>query len=75
MVEFGLVIRGARRMAGLTQDQLARRSTVSQSTICGLEKGLVPGMATWKLVKIAMSLGGRLPFGFCPHDHDCPYPK
>jgi transcriptional regulator with XRE-family HTH domain len=75
MVAFGQLVRHARRLAGLNQHQLAALSEVSQSTICRLEKGLVPGMATWKLVKIALGLNGRLPLGFCPHDHECRYPK
>lgn len=75
MVAFGKLVRHARKLAGLNQHQLAARSEVSQSTICRLEKGLVPGMATWKLVKIAMGTGGRLPLGFCPHNHECVWPK
>ena len=63
MVEFGQLVRRARRSAGLNQHELARLSRVSQSTICRLENGLVPGMAIWKLVKIAMALRGRLPIG------------
>lgn len=48
---------------------------MSQSTISRLERGLVPGLATWKLVKIGFVLGVRLPLAFCPHDHDCAWPK
>jgi hypothetical protein len=75
MVAFGQLVRRARRMTGMNQHQLAARSEVSQSTICRLELGLVPGMATWKLVKIGMGLKGTLPLGFCPHNHECEWPK
>ena len=74
MVDFGRQVRHARKMAGLTQHRLAAISGVSQSTICRLERGLVPSMPAWKLVKIGFALQGRLPLGFCPHDHACQWP-
>jgi transcriptional regulator with XRE-family HTH domain len=74
MVEFGKLVRYARNQASLTQHQLAALSGVSQSSICRLERGLVPSMHAWKLVKVAFALGGRLPLGFCPHDHECAFP-
>lgn len=74
MVEFGTMVRAARGRAALSQHELARLSDVSQSTICRLERGLVPGMATWKLVRIGLALGAAFPLGFCPHDHPCPWP-
>lgn len=74
MVEFGRLVRHARKMAGLSQHNLAALSGVSQSTICRLERGLVPSMPAWKLVKIGFALQGRLPLGYCPHDHTCSFP-
>ncbi len=75
MVAFGKLVRFSRRSAGFSQFRLAERSGVSQSTISRLERGLVPGMAVWKLVKIGFVLGIRLPLAFCPHDHECSWPK
>jgi transcriptional regulator with XRE-family HTH domain len=74
MVEFGKLVRHGRKRAGLSQHRLAALSGVSQSTICRLERGLVPSMPAWKLVKIAFALQGSLPLGFCPHDHSCAFP-
>jgi DNA-binding XRE family transcriptional regulator len=74
MVEFGRLVRQARLMAGITQHRLASLSGISQSSICRLERGLVPSMHAWKLVKIAFALRGNLPLGFCPHPHDCAWP-
>ena len=75
MVAFGKLVRRCRRSSGLSQRRLGDRSGVSQSTISRLERGLVPGLATWKLVKIGFVLGVRLPLAFCPHDHECAWPK
>jgi transcriptional regulator with XRE-family HTH domain len=74
MVEFGHMVRHARRNAGISQHRLAALSGISQSSICRLERGLVPSMHAWKLVKIAFALAPHLPLGFCPHDHECALP-
>jgi HTH-type transcriptional regulator/antitoxin HipB len=53
----GLVIRGARKQAGLTQAELARRLGMSRATISQLENGVIADLGIRKLAKIADRLG------------------
>lgn len=75
MVAVGARFRNGRRQAGLTQSTLAFRSGVSQSVISRLERGLATGMSVERLVRIANAIGPSFPFGFCPHDDQCAYPR
>lgn len=67
----GFAVRTAREAAGLTQDVLAKRSGVAQSTISQLEQGEARpridtlaslakaiGLPLWELVKQAETAGG-----------------
>jgi transcriptional regulator with XRE-family HTH domain len=74
-IAFGRSLRRARLMAGMTQQHLSVKSGVSQSVISRFERGLAPGMSTERLIIISDVLGLRMPLGFCPHDHDCPWPR
>ena len=53
----GLVIRDARKQAGLTQAELARRLGMSRATISQLENGVIADLGIRKLAKIADRLG------------------
>ncbi|MFF9024714.1 helix-turn-helix domain-containing protein [Streptomyces eurythermus] len=59
--EFGAVLRRLRETAGLTQEELERRSGVSVSTIRGLETGKRgnPRMTTVRRLADALALGGE----------------
>jgi transcriptional regulator with XRE-family HTH domain len=74
MVIVGARFRHGRRQLGISQRRLADLSMVSQSVISRFERGLVTGMSTERLIRIATALGPGFPFGFCPHDHDCAWP-
>lgn len=74
-IAFGRTLRRARRLAGLSQRQLAARSGVSQSGVSRFERGMAPGMSTERLIMICDAVGRSMPFGFCPHDHVCPWPR
>jgi transcriptional regulator with XRE-family HTH domain len=67
----GRYIRRSRRLAGLTQQQLADKAGVSQSMVSRAERGLAPAMATVRLVRMVQPLARFFPFGVCPHDHNC----
>jgi DNA-binding Xre family transcriptional regulator len=71
MAAFGAFVRRARHCAGMTQQQLADRSGVSQSVISRLERGLAANIRLTRLLAIQAALGGCLPLGVCPHDHQC----
>ena len=74
MVVVGARFANGRRRAGLSQRRLAELASVSQSAVSRLERGLTPGMSVERLIRIAAAIGLGFPFGFCPHDHLCPYP-
>jgi DNA-binding XRE family transcriptional regulator len=74
-VALGGLVRRARLYAGLSQQQVAARSGVSQSVISRFERGLAPGMSVERLIRIADAIGPSLPLGFCPHDHVCAWPR
>jgi plasmid maintenance system antidote protein VapI len=68
---FGRILRRARQCAGLSQQGLADLSGVSQTTISRLERGRAPHIAIDRILALQAVLGGCLPFGLCPHDHNC----
>ena len=39
------------------------------------ERGLVRRASAERIVRIALALGPDFPFGFCPHDHTCSWPR
>lgn len=53
----GLVIRDARKQAGLTQAELARRLGMSRATVSQLENGVIADLGIRKLAKIGDRLG------------------
>jgi hypothetical protein len=67
----GRYIRRSRLLAGLTQQQLADKSGVSQSMVSRAERGLAPAMATVRLIRMVQPLARFFPLGVCPHDHNC----
>jgi DNA-binding XRE family transcriptional regulator len=74
MVVVGARFRHGRRQKGWSQRRLALEAGVSQSVISRFERGLVTGMSTERLIRLATALGPRFPFGFCPHEHACKWP-
>ena len=50
-------IREARKECGFTQEELAKRASVSRATIIGLENGSITVTTTETLTKIAGALG------------------
>ncbi len=71
LVAWGESLRGARQLAGLSQELLEHRSGVDQSQISRFERALAPRMTAERLVRVALVLRGHFPLGFCPHDHGC----
>jgi transcriptional regulator with XRE-family HTH domain len=62
----GGAVRAARRRAGVSQTELARRSGTSQPAVARLERGFVsPTVVT--LDRIARALGTDLVIDFEPH--------
>ena len=60
--DFGAELRRCRETANLSQNQLAERSGVSQSTISRMERGLAARAALWKLIMLALLSIGVLFF-------------
>jgi len=75
VIATGRALKRARLMAGLSQSQLAVKSGISQSVISRFERGLAPGMSVERLTVLSEAVGWRFPIGFCPHDHDCKWPR
>lgn len=73
MHRFGAAIRAARRAASLSQEQLASRSGLPQSSISRLEHGQTPYVSLTRIGRLSLGLDGRIPIGPCPHGHDCPW--
>ena len=71
LVVFGRYVRRARALAEFSQEGLARRAGVSQSTISRCERGLTHSLGLDPLTRMGRALGRALPLGFCPHDHHC----
>lgn len=53
-------IREARKECGFTQEELAKRASVSRATIIGLENGSITVTTTEPLTKIAGALGKKV---------------
>lgn len=53
-------IREARKECGFTQEELAKRASVSRATIIGLENGSITVTTTETLIKIAGALGKKV---------------
>ena len=73
LLRFGTAVKAARRHASLSQETLAARSGVNQSSISRLEHGTTPYMSLLRLGRISVGLGGRVPLGPCPHGHECAF--
>jgi transcriptional regulator with XRE-family HTH domain len=71
LIDFGQILRRCRRIGGLSQQQLADRSGVSQSVISRAERGKAPRLALERLLRLQAVLGAAFPIGVCPHDHRC----
>lgn len=71
----GARFRNGRLQAGLTQRRLADLAGVSQSVVSRFERGHVRRMSAERIVRLALALGPRFPFGYCPHDHECAWPR
>jgi len=57
LAEAGLLIRNARRQAGMTQADLATRLGMSRATVSQLENGVIGELGVRKLAKICDLLG------------------
>lgn len=75
ILRFGVAMRAARRGVSLSQDGLATRSLVNQSSISRLEAGRTPNMSLVRLGRISIGMGGRVPIWPCPHPHECAFGK
>ena len=53
-------IKEARLACGMTQEELAKKSNVSRSTIIGLETGSIKVTTTETLIKIASALDKKV---------------
>jgi len=71
----GARFRNGRYQAGLSQRRLAEKAGISQSVVSRFERGLVRKMSAERIVRLALALGPRFPFGCCPHDDGCPWPR
>lgn len=56
-METGAIVRNARRQAGLTQAELAKRLGMSRATISQLENGVIEELGVRKLAQIGDRLG------------------
>ena len=63
MIRLGSWVRESRVRAQLTQLQLARRAGVSQTTVSRLERGVLEGLALYRLVSIIAVLDDAGPLG------------
>ncbi|MBF6606677.1 MAG: helix-turn-helix transcriptional regulator [Chloroflexi bacterium] len=59
LVRIGADVRQARYAAGLSQQALADRVGVAQSTISRLERGCAPGVGLWVIAATMATLGFR----------------
>jgi len=60
-------------MSQLSQRRVAELAGLSQSTVSRLERGKAPSVGVDRMVALARALDRALPFGTCPHEHDCPW--
>jgi hypothetical protein len=73
LISVGRYFRRARLLAGLSQQRLADKARVSQSSVSRTERGLGPAMGFEHFVDMTVELDRLFPFGVCPHDHECPW--
>ena len=71
LIAFGMYVKRARHLAGVSQTRLEALSGVDQGQISRLERALSPTTRVEKLVAIGAALGRALPLGYCPHEHWC----
>jgi transcriptional regulator with XRE-family HTH domain len=69
-VRFGLMIRALRRRRRWTQEELGRRSGVSQSIVSRVERGQAVAQTVETLSRIAAALGARLRVTILAHGED-----
>jgi DNA-binding XRE family transcriptional regulator len=74
-IMIGARFRNGRNQAGLSQRRLADKAGISQSVVSRFERGLVRKMSAERIVRLALALGPKFPFGCCPHDDGCPWPR
>lgn len=73
LLAFGQYLKRSRYLAAKTQTQLEAESGVDQGMISRLERALAPYARIDRLVRLSDALGRALPFGYCPHEHFCPW--
>jgi transcriptional regulator with XRE-family HTH domain len=56
-MDIGDFLKRRRRQAGLTQEELAKKSRMSQSQISQIERGISDNVTIWNLRSIAKALG------------------
>lgn len=71
LVLIGDYLRRSRRLAGMTQTELAKASGISQPMISRIERAKAPGVPIERIVALCQPLGRLFPLGVCPHDHRC----
>jgi transcriptional regulator with XRE-family HTH domain len=71
LIAFGMYVKRARYLVGMSQVKLAALSGVDQGQISRLERALAPWTRTEDLVAIGSAMGRTFPLGFCPHEHGC----
>ncbi len=74
-VTVGARFRNGRQQAGMSQRHVAAIAGISQSVVSRFERGLVARTSAERIVRLAMALGPQFPFGCCPHDDGCPWPR
>jgi len=55
--KLGIKIKSLRQKAGLSQDELARKSDVAYTTLTKVETGIIKSPSVFVIAKIAKSLG------------------
>jgi transcriptional regulator with XRE-family HTH domain len=71
LVAFGMYVKRARHLVGMSQTRLEALSGVDQGQISRLERALSPTTRVERLVAMGTVLGRALPLGCCPHEHWC----
>jgi len=67
----GRYLRRSRRLAEVTQRDLALQAGVSQTMLSRAERGAAAAMPMERFVAMVTPLDRLFPFGCCPHDHNC----
>ena len=71
LIAFGMYVKRARHLVGMSQTRLEALSGVDQGQISRLERALSPTTRIERLVAMSGVLGRALPLGYCPHEHWC----